>query len=92
MGLRVKGLLAWLRAPDVVPGSDPEAVGGEGMEAGHQELSLIEASVYLLRFLLAVFPDVDLVAQDGVVIVIERHRPGQQHRPDRQETLELKLK
>ena len=62
------------------------------MEAGYQELSLIEAGVYLLRFLLAVFPDVDLVAQDGVVIVIERHRPGQQHRPDRQETLELKLK
>ena len=70
MCLRVEGLLAGPRAPDVVPGGDPEAVGGEGLEAGHQELGLIEAGLYLLGLLLTVLPDVDLVAQDGVVIVI----------------------
>ena len=79
MCLRLEGLLAGLRASDVVPGGDSEAIGGEGLEAGHKELGLIETGLYLLRLDLTVLPDVDLVAQDGVVIVIERHRPGQQH-------------
>ena len=78
----MEGLLAGPRAPDVVPGGDPEAVGGEGLEAGHQEPGLVEPSVHLLGLLLAVLPDVDLVAQDRVMIVIERHRPGQQHGPE----------
>ena len=81
MCLRVEGLLAGPRAPDVVPGGDPEAVGGEGLETGHQELGLVEACLYLLGLLLAVLPDINFVTQDGVVIVIERHSPGQQHRP-----------
>ena len=79
--LSLEGLLAGAGGPDLVLGRHPEAVGGEGLEAGHQEPGLVPPGLDLRHLLLAVLPDVDLVARDGVVVVVERDGPGEEDRP-----------
>ena len=81
MGLSLERLLARLGRPDIVLGGHPEAVGGEGLEAGHQEPGLIPAGVDLRDLLVPVLPDVDLVAGDGVVVVAEGDGPGEEDGP-----------
>ena len=80
MSLGLEGLLAGTGGPNLVLGWHPEAVGGEGLEAGHQEPGLVPPGLDLRDLLLAVLPDVDLVAGDGVVVVVERDGPGEEDR------------
>ena len=81
VGLSLEGLLAGSGATDLVQGRHSEAVGGEGLQTGHQELGLVPPGLDLRHLLLPVLPDVDLVAGDGVVVVVERDGPGEQDRP-----------
>ena len=51
------------------------------MQSSHQELGLIHTRAHLLRLLILVLADIDFVAVDGVVVVIERDGPGEQDGP-----------
>lgn len=75
----LKAFFAGVRPSNVIFSSHPEAVGCVRQESSDQESGLIDPSVDFHGCLCTVFPNVDSVAGDWGVVIVERTRPGQQH-------------